>query len=77
MPGTVFTTQSAIESDGLSIANLAFASEPPPLAATSTDSLSPATICTLITAGVLSRVFFLPKSDSSSTEARSGLSGLR
>ena len=73
--GTVFTTHSAIESEGLSIANLAFASEPPPFAATSTSSLSPGTICTLITAGVLSFVFLRPKSDSSSTEARSLLSG--
>src|SRR5256885_14994027 len=42
--GTVFSTQSAIESDGLSIANFDFASDPPPLAATSTSSLPPAVI---------------------------------
>ena len=77
MLGTVFSTQSTMESEGLSITNLDLASEPPPFAATSTSSLSPATICTLITAGVLSRVFLRPKSDSSSTEARSGLSGWR
>ncbi len=77
MVGTVFSTHSTIESEGLSITNLDLASEPPPFAATSTSSLSPATICTLMTAGVLSLVFFLPKSDSSSTEARSLLSGLR
>ena len=34
MVGTVFSTQSTTESDGLSMANLDFASEPPPLAAT-------------------------------------------
>ena len=33
-------------SDGLSITNLDFASEPPPLAATSTATLLPSTICT-------------------------------
>ena len=77
MVGTVFSTHSAIESEGFSIANFAFASEPPPFAATSTSSLSPGTICTLITAGVLSFVFLRPKSDSSSTEARSLLSGSR
>ena len=77
MVGTVFRTQSTIESEGFSIANFAFASEPPPFAATSTSSLSPGTICTLITAGVLSFVFVRPKSDSSSTEARSLLSGSR
>ncbi len=75
--GTVFSTHSAIESEGLSIANLDFASEPPPLAATSTSTLSPGTSWTLITAGVLSLVFLRPKSDSSSTEARSGLSASR
>src|SRR6185312_4036078 len=77
MVGTVFSTQSAIESEGLSIANFDFASEPPPLAATSHSSLLPGTSCTLITAGVLSLVFLRPKSDSSSTEARSLLSGSR
>src|SRR5438874_10806688 len=34
MVGTVFSTHSAIESEGLSIVNFDFASEPPPLAAT-------------------------------------------
>ena len=41
--GTVFSTQSTIESDGLSIANFDFASEPPPLAATITSTVLPGT----------------------------------
>ena len=41
--GTTESTQSTTESDGFSIANLALASLPPPLAATSTCSLSPGT----------------------------------
>ena len=61
--GTVFSTQSTIESDGLSITNLDLFSEPPPLAATSTSSLSPGTIFTNTTAGVLSFVFLRLKSD--------------
>ena len=75
--GTVFSTQSAIESDGLSIANFAFASEPPPLAATSTSSLPPGTSCIWMTAGVLSPVFFLEPTGSARIEARSLLSGSR
>ena len=35
MVGTTFSTQSTIESDGLSMANFDLASEPPPFAATS------------------------------------------
>jgi hypothetical protein len=42
--GTVFSTQSTMESDGLSIANLTWPLEPPPLAATITSTLSPGTI---------------------------------
>ena len=41
--GTVFSTQSTIESLGLSITNLLLFSEPPPFAATVTSTLSPAT----------------------------------
>ena len=41
--GTVFSTQSTIESLGLSIANLLLFSEPPPLAATSTSTVLPGT----------------------------------
>ena len=41
--GTTESTQSTMESDGFSIANFAFASLPPPFAATSTDSRSPGT----------------------------------
>ncbi len=44
MVGTVFSTQSTIESDGLSMANFDLFSEPPPLAATSTSTLSPGTM---------------------------------
>ncbi len=43
MVGTVFSTQSTIESDGLSIAILDLFSEPPPLAAQMTSTSSPAT----------------------------------
>ena len=43
MPGSVLTTQSTIESDGLSIANLALFSEPPPLAASLTSTVLPGT----------------------------------
>ena len=43
MVGTVFSTQSTIESDGLSIANLDLFSEPPPLAASVTSTVSPGT----------------------------------
>ncbi len=44
MVGTVFRIQSTIESDGFSIANFDLFSEPPPLAATCTSTLSPGTI---------------------------------
>ena len=44
MAGTAPSTQSTTESDGFSIVNMALASLPPPLAATSTDSLSPGTM---------------------------------
>ena len=43
MVGTTEQIQSTTESDGLSMANLAFASLPPPLAATSILSVSPGT----------------------------------
>ena len=39
MVGTAFRTQSTMESDGLSMANLDFASDPPPLAATVTSTV--------------------------------------
>ncbi|MND07582.1 hypothetical protein D3C83_296510 [compost metagenome] len=64
-----------MESDGLSMTNFDFASEPPPFAATSTSSLPPGTSCTLMTAGVLS--FVLVLSNPARTEARSLLSGSR
>jgi len=75
MVGTVLMTQSTMESDGLSMANLDFASEPPPLAATITSTVSPGTIETLITAGVLSLVLVRLPAGSASTLARSLLSG--
>ena len=43
MVGTTLRIQSTMESDGLSMANLAFASLPPPFAATSTLILLPGT----------------------------------
>ncbi len=73
--GTVFSTQSTIESDGLSIANFDFASEPPPFAATITSTVLPGTTETLITAGVLSPVLRRLPAGSASTLARSLLSG--
>ena len=41
--GTVFRTQSTIESDGFSIVNLDLFSEPPPFAASFTSTVSPGT----------------------------------
>ena len=77
MVGTVLSTQSTIESDGLSITNLDLFSEPPPLAARRTSTVSPGTICTCTTAGVLSRVFLRSKCGSATIEARRLLSGFR
>ena len=68
-------TQSTIESDGLSITNLLLFSEPPPLAATVTSTVSPGTTVMCTTAGVLSFVFLRSKCGSATTEARSMLSG--
>ena len=58
--GTVSSTQSTIESDGFSIANVALFSEPPPFAATVTSTLSPGNELDVhdgrrVVAGVLSR----------------------
>ncbi len=75
--GTVFSTQSTIESEGFSIANFDLFSEPAPFAATSTATLFPGTSSIWITAGVLSLVFVRPKTGSSTMEARSLLSGCR
>ena len=44
MVGTVLSTQSTIESEGLSMTILVLFSEPPPLAAQMTSTSSPATI---------------------------------
>ena len=77
MVGTVFRTQSTMESDGLSMTNLDLASEPPPLAATWTSTVAPGTSCMWITAGVLSRVFWRFPAGSARTEARRTLSGSR
>src|SRR3546814_9302097 len=68
---TLFRSQSTIESDGLSIANLDFASEPPPLAATITSTVLPGTTLTLTTPGVLSPVLRRRPAGSASTLARS------
>jgi len=75
--GTVLSTQSTIESDGLSMANFDFASEPPPFAATITSTVSPGTIVMLTTDGVLSFVLMRLPAGSASTLARSLLSGSR
>ena len=75
--GTVFSTHSTTESLGLSITNLLFASDPPPLAATVTSTLSPLTSSTLTTAGVLSLVLMRLPAGSACSEARSLLSGSR
>ena len=64
-----------MESLGFIMIILDLFSEPPPLAATVTSTLSPGTICTLITAGVLSLVFLRLKWGSATTDARSVLSG--
>ncbi len=73
--GTVFNTQSTIESDGLSMTNFDLFSEPPPLAATVTSMVLPGTRSMWTTAGVLSLVFLRVKIGSASTEPRNGLSG--
>ena len=77
MVGTVFSTHSTMESEGFSMTNFDLASEPPPLAATMTSTLSPGTIVMFITAGVLSLVFLRAPAGSASTLARSLLSGCR
>jgi hypothetical protein len=74
MVGTNESTQSTMLSEGSRQANFDLFSEPPPLAATITSTLSPGTSSTCVTAGVLSPVLFLLPSGSASIEARSGLS---
>ena len=73
--GTVLSTQSTILSEGFSITNLDFASEPPPLAAISTSTLSPKTNSMCTTAGVLSWVLMRLPAGSLRIEARRTLSG--
>ena len=63
------------ESLGLSMANLLLFSEPPPLAATVMSTLSPGTISTCTTAGVLSLVFLRSNCGSATIDARSVFSG--
>ena len=75
--GTVLSTQSTVESLGFSMTNLDLFSEPPPLAASLTSTVSPGTISKCTTAGVLSRVFFRVKAGSVTMDARSTLSGCR
>ena len=75
MVGTVFSTQSTMLSDGLSIVNFDLFSEPPPFAATVTSTVSPGTTSMWITAGVLSRVFLRIPAGSDTIEARSTFSG--
>ena len=73
--GTVLSTQSTTESPGFSMTILLLFSLPPPLAATVTSSVLPGTISVKITAGVLSLVFLRSNCGSSTTLARSVLSG--
>ena len=73
--GTVFTSQSTIESDGLSIVSLDLFSEPPPFAASAISTSLPGTTSMWMTAGVLSFVFLRSKYGSFTMEARSMLSG--
>ena len=73
--GTVFSTQSTTESLGFSITNFDLFSEPPPFAATVTSTSSPGTSSTWNTAGELSWVFLRANNGSSTTDARSRLSG--
>lgn len=70
---TVSTTQSATLPLGFSVVNLALFSDPPPLAATSTSTVSPATISTVSMQGVLSPEFLRAPNGSTTTLARSGL----
>src|ERR1035438_5096557 len=76
MVGTVLSTQSAMESDGLSMANLDLASEPPPLEATVMSRAEPSISSTTTMAGGLSFVFLLEKAGSARTLGRRTLSGL-
>ena len=73
---TVASTQSTKLSLGLRMANLDLFSEPPPLAASLTSTVSPGTRRVWITAGVLSPVFLRPPIGGATTEARRILSGL-
>ncbi len=75
MVGTVFNTHSTIESEGFSMTNFDFASEPPPLAASVTSTVSPGTTFMFTTAGVLSFVFLRAPAGSARMLARSTLSG--
>ena len=73
--GTTSKIQSTMLSFGLSIASLALFSEPPPLAAICTSTLSPATKDTCTTAGVLSLVLPRFPAGSLTIEARNLFSG--
>ena len=75
--GTVLSTQSTIESLGLSMTILLLFSLPPPLAATVTSMVLPGTSSVKTTAGVLSLVFLRSKCGSATTDARRVLSGCR
>ena len=75
--GTVLSTQSTIESDGLSMTILLLFSEPPPLAATVISTVLPGTIVWWMTAGVLSLVLTRLPAGSARMLARSLLSGSR
>ena len=74
---TVCTTQSATDPEGLSVVNFDLFSDPPPLAATSTSMVSPATISTVSMQGVLSPEFLRLPKGSTTTLARRGFSSRR
>lgn len=74
--GSISITQSTMESLGFIILNFDLFSEPPPLAATSTETLEPGTMLTESTEGVLSLVLRRVKAGSARTEARSLFSAL-
>ena len=75
--GSISSTQSTMLSLGFIILNFDLFSLPPPLAATSTETLLPGTMVTDSTHGVLSRVLRRVKAGAANTEARSLFSGLR
>ena len=75
--GTISSTQSTMLSLGFIILNFDLFSLPPPLAATTTSTVSPGNESSRPTAGVLSRVLRRVNCGSARIEARSLFSGSR